>query len=454
MLTKTQLKIRSFLTRQPEWAFALFVSLTAFLTYSCMYAFRKPFTLATFEGVTFAGIDFKIWLITAQVLGYTLSKFIGINYVSGLLSNRRAISIILLIGFAELALFAFSIVPAPYSIIFLFLNGLPLGIIWGIVFSYLEGRKLTEFLGAVLSASFIIASGFVKTVGKMTMDYFHLSEFEMPYVTGLIFLIPLIVVVFLLDCSPPPTELDEKLRSKRQPMNSETRKQFLADFLPAMFLLVTAYIFLTVFRDLRDNFAAEIWNSLGYGNNAQIFTRAEVPVTVITLCSLALITFIRNNYLALQSILGFILTGFVVVLVSTILFRLQLIHGKTWMIATGTGVYLGYIPFNAFLFERILSTFRNPGNIGFAMYIADSFGYLGSLGVVLLKNFANPTISWLNFFAQIGIWLSIAGICLLIVAMLYFVHKHKTYINKNKYEFELNTREPIPAFNPGATIDK
>ncbi|MFY0253367.1 DUF5690 family protein [Chitinophaga sp. 30R24] len=50
-----------------------------------------------------------------------------------------------------------------------FVNGPPLRMIWGLVFSYLEGRRSTELMGAVLSISFIFSSGFVKSVEKMAI---------------------------------------------------------------------------------------------------------------------------------------------------------------------------------------------------------------------------------------------------------------------------------------------
>ena len=66
--------------KKSEWVFALFASLSAFATYSCMYAFRKPYTLCIFEGLWFWGILYKVWLITAQVIGYTLSSWICFYY--------------------------------------------------------------------------------------------------------------------------------------------------------------------------------------------------------------------------------------------------------------------------------------------------------------------------------------------------------------------------------------
>ena len=54
----------------------------AFGTYFCMYAFRKPFTAASYRRRRVWGVGYKTVLVTAQVLGYTLSKFLGIKVVA------------------------------------------------------------------------------------------------------------------------------------------------------------------------------------------------------------------------------------------------------------------------------------------------------------------------------------------------------------------------------------
>lgn len=434
-----KLKIQAWLSRQPSWVFALYVSMMAFLTYSCMYAFRKPFAVGLYDGLNLFGVDYKIWLITSQVVGYTLSKFIGIKYISELKAASRARYILILVGLAEVALLLFWVVPKPYDIVFMFFNGLPLGMIWGAVFSYLEGRRLTELLGAGLCASFIVASGVVKSVGELVMLKLHVSEFAMPFVTGLIFALPLVVSVFFLDSVPPPTEEDEQLRTRRAPMNRRERKAFLKKFYLGIFLLVVTYTFLTVFRELRDNFSAEIWKSLGYGNDAAIFTVAELPVALITLTSLALITFIRSNYKAFNIILLIVFGGFLLIIASTLLFSAHVIGGETWMIAVGTGLYLGYVPFNAFLYERLISSFKYVSNIGFIIYVSDAFGYLGSLGVVFYKNFFSPRISWERFFSQAGIWLSVIGLFLVLFSMLYFRKKYNQFQNR-----EMTSQPDVP----------
>ncbi|MGF1637247.1 MAG: DUF5690 family protein, partial [Cyclobacteriaceae bacterium] len=104
--------LTTWLSEHKNWS-SLFISITAFLTYSCMYAFRKPFAVGTFEDLTFLSIDYKIWLITAQTIGYTFSKFLGIKLVSELKKNHRAIGIVILLACAQVSLILFAIIPAP-----------------------------------------------------------------------------------------------------------------------------------------------------------------------------------------------------------------------------------------------------------------------------------------------------------------------------------------------------
>ena len=166
----SNLLVSPFVQRQfrnaPEWVVTITIALCAFGVYFCMYAFRKPFTAAGFEGMSFLGVSYKVWLVTAQVLGYMMSKFYGIKFISAMQPNRRAAMIVALIFIAWTSLLLFALIPAPYNIAMLFVNGVPLGVIWGLVFGYLEGRKTTEFMGVILSTSFIFSSGFTKSVGK------------------------------------------------------------------------------------------------------------------------------------------------------------------------------------------------------------------------------------------------------------------------------------------------
>ena len=87
-----------------------------------------------------------------------LSKFYGIRFISGY-DGKRMTSVVKLILFMAGGITAVCHCAPPYSIVFLLLNGFPLGMM-GLVFSYMwKEEKATEFMGAVLAISFIFSSG-------------------------------------------------------------------------------------------------------------------------------------------------------------------------------------------------------------------------------------------------------------------------------------------------------
>src|ERR1700743_3680021 len=153
--------LRSALSRAHPAVFTAVAGAAGFFAYFAMYAFRKPFTAATFEGVPgwHFPLDYKIALVLAQVAGYALSKFIGVKVISEIQPRHRALAIIGLVGASWLALIAFALIPAPWNVAAMFVNGLPLGMIWGLVYGYMEGRRVSEVLASMLCASFILSSG-------------------------------------------------------------------------------------------------------------------------------------------------------------------------------------------------------------------------------------------------------------------------------------------------------
>lgn len=398
--------------------------MVAFCTYSCMYAFRKPFTAATFDTLFVWGLKYKDVLIMAQLIGYTLSKFLGIKIIAEMKSQSRGFNILKLIAIAALSLLFFALTPAPYNIIFLFINGIPLGMVWGIVFSFLEGRKTTEFMGSVMAVSFIFSSGFVKSVGKWLIKVQGVSEWWMPLLTGLIFLVPMMLFIFLLEQIPEPTAEDIAHRSERKPMDAVERKNFVNSYLPGIAALVISYVMLTIMRDFRDNFAADIWHELGY-NDASIFTETEIPVSLGILFFMSLLIAVKDNLLALKLNHLIVALGFALAGLSTFGFTHHFISPFTWMVLSGLGLYLGYVPFNVVFFERKIAALRHPANVGFLMYVADSFGYLGSIGILLFKNCGTGGLSYSAFFINAVYIVSAIGIVFMFFSFLYFNQKIK-----------------------------
>ncbi|CAK9003486.1 L-threonine 3-dehydrogenase (TDH) [Durusdinium trenchii] len=363
-----------------------------------MYAFRKPFTAASFTDVTIEGWSFKTILITTQVAGYMLSKFIGIKVVSEMPPARRATAILLLIGCAEVALVFFGLIPPPWNAVCLFFNGLPLGMVFGLVLGFLEGRRLTEALTAGLCASFIVADGFTKTVGTWLMEQ-GVSQYWMPAATGGVFLLPLAICVWMLRQVPQPTEDDVAERAVRARMQSAERRELLQRHFVGIVAVVLMYVLVTIVRSIRADFAPALWAALGEPAAPSTFTRSELWVALGVMVVNGLAATIRDNRTAFRVALLTCGSGFAIV-VGIIITRsvMPSLGAFPFMVLVGLGLYLPYVAVHTTIFERMLAMTRDVGTVGFLMYLADSFGYLGYVLVMLSRGEAAEGTQFLLFF--------------------------------------------------------
>jgi MFS family permease len=410
----------------------IYISLCAFIIYSCMYGFRKPYTVAAYSNIFFLGISYKVCLVIAQVLGYMCSKFYGIKFISAMKPELRAPYIILFIGIAWVSLLLFAIVPPPYNIICMFANGLPLGMVFGLVFGFLEGRRTTELMGAVLATSFIFASGLAKTIGKWLLLHFNFTDWWMPFTAGAIFIVPLCIGVRLLHQAPPPTASDIAHRNIRMPMTAKERKLFTKQFGVALAPIIFAYAIFTIVRDFSEDFANELWIETGYTNNAGIFAKTNTIIALIVLTIIGSFFCIKNNYKAFKASHYLVMAGVLLSVLTTVLFNLHVVSPFMWMLFATTGLYLAYLPFNCLYFERMLATYKVDGNIGFVMYIADAFGYLGTVAVLLIKEFIPIKYSWVNFFSFLFYTAGIAGVILIIISLSTHNKLYKNLCSKNQ----------------------
>lgn len=394
----------------------------AFCTYFCMYAFRKPFTAGTFEGQEVFGLGLKTVLVVSQLLGYMLSKFIGIKVISEMDAKYRAAAIVGLIGSAELALVGFAFLPTPFRVLMMFLNGLPLGMVFGLVLAYLEGRQQTEALSAALCASFIMSSGVVKSVGRWLVQDVGVSEFQMPMLTGLLFLPATLLSVWVLRATPPPDEDDVRLRTERKAMTSTDRRRFLTEYWPGLVLLVLVYVILTVVRTVRDDFGVEIWRDMGVSETPSVFARSETLVALLVTAMCGLTIWIRHNLNAIRLTVAMMCGSFGLIAAAAILQPTGTISPFAFMVACGVGLYVPYVAFHTTIFERLIASARVPGNLGFLMYLADAIGYLGYAVVMLMRTSVKETELVLPFFLG-GLLLGAGGCIVALLAALAYFHR-------------------------------
>jgi len=169
-------------------------------------------------------------------------------------------------------------------------------------------------------------------------------------------------------------------------------------------------VMITAFRDFRDNFAAEIWAELGYKGDAGIFTWSEVPVAAVSLIALGMLIRVKDNRRGVIWNLILVAIGLALMGLSTLLFQLGLLNPAAWMIIVGAGLYLAYTPFNALLFDRMIAATGSPGNAGFLIYVADASGYVGSVALLLLRNFAHVSLRWTQFLCDVAYVTCLVGL--------------------------------------------
>jgi hypothetical protein len=180
---------------------------------------------------------------------------------------------------------------------------------------------------------------------------------------------------------------------------------------------------LTILRDVRDNFAVEIWAELGFSGQSAILTLAELPVALLTLLGLGTLMLVKNNFRALWWNHALTLAGGLLLAGSTYLFQRHALAAEYWMILSGFALFVPYIIFNGILFDRLLAAFRESGNVGFLMYVADAIGYLGSVLVLLWRNFGFSGWSWLDFYTTLCyVGATLFGL-LMLLSWGYFVRK-------------------------------
>jgi hypothetical protein len=109
------------------------------------------------------------------------------------------------------------------------------------------------------------------------------------------------------------------------------------------------------------------------------------------------------------------------------------------MVLNGIGLYLAYVPFSTTLFERLIATFNRPANVGFLTYLADSFGYLGTVGVMVYQSLIIAQIDWNDFLRELSIITGALGAVLSAASLGYFVYKEKAN-NQKRFQSQLKAQ--------------
>ena len=413
--------LKSAASNMPDWLFVLWAGGTALLSYSLVYALRKPFTAAEFDGLQVAGMDYKIVVSIIQLIGYVCAKMLGIKFISELKPEGRLKFIIGSAALSEASLVAFGLLPAPYNIFALFFNGLSLDCMWGVIFSFLEGRRTTDILASIMGVSMALSSGVAKSLGLYALHDLGVSEFWMPALVGALAFPLLCLMGWMMTKFPAPTAADIAARTRRVTLDGRQRWQLFVKFMPLLIMLFGANLLLTVQRDIKEDFIVCIIDVSQVSSWA--FAYIDSIATVVLLGAFALLSAVGNHLRALCLLLIFSTIG-----MGTIAFlgaeaEALDIPTTAWLFMQTFCIDIAYLSFQTIFFERFIACFKVKGNVGFFIITIDFVGYLGTLALLLFKEFMAPHVDWTSFYNGMSVYVGIICCIAFAGSIIYIINK-------------------------------
>ncbi len=407
----------------PDWVFVLWAGGTALLSYSLVYALRKPFTAAEFEGLQFLGMDYKIAVSIIQLLGYVSAKLLGIKYISELKPGGRLRFIVGSAALSEVSLIAFGLAPQPCNIAALYFNGLSLGCMWGVIFSFLEGRRTTDLLASIMGVSMALSSGLAKSLGLYALHGLHVSEFWMPALVGAVAFPLLCLTGWMMTRFPHPTAADIASRSERVTLNGHQRWALFRRFMPLLILLFGANLLLTVQRDVKEDFIVCIIDVSTVSSWA--FAQIDSIATLVLLAVFALLASTYSHLKVLCALLVLSACG-----MGTLAFLGAGGGGTTlpttiWLFLQSLCLDIAYLSFQTIFFERFIACFKIKGNVGFFIITIDFVGYLGTLALLLFKEFYASHVDWASFYDQMSVFIGVACCLAFTASLIYIFHAYR-----------------------------
>lgn len=402
----------------------------ALLSYSLVYALRKPYTAASFEGWDFWGIDYKVAVTTIQILGYLVAKFFGIKLISELKREKRFRFFVSSAVLAEFALLLFGLLEAPYNALAMFLNGLSLGCMWGIIFSFIEGRKITDMLASLLGVSMVFSSGLAKSFGLYVINDLGIAPFWMPALIGIVALPFLIFMGYMLKCLPHPTDEDIQLRNERVVLDHKGRMALFRKYAPILSLLFIGNFLLLVLRDIKEDFLVNILDMKG--QSSWLFAQVDTVVTLIILGIFGLFIFFRSNIKALMCLMMLVVTGCLTMTYVSANYETLNLSPVAWLFVQSLSLYIAYLTFQTIFFDRFIACFKIKGNVGFFIAIIDFIGYVGTVSLLSIKEMFKVDLEWFALFNKMAMTVGVLGTVIFTLAGLLIYRRYQMMNGKKE----------------------
>ena len=381
------------------WRIAFCASLAYALSYFWRYPiFILPETILHQRFATVGGtdLDLQAAFSLAFILGFGVAKpFAAVVVSSRLFFSRRIVALSFLLAASMLVecvgLPVFAGAPGA-QVACVFVSSFFSSWLYGAAATYLEGRRTTEVLLAVLSFFLIYAGNLSRGTAALVLQA-GCPPLLMPLAIGAVACPISIALYVAVDRAPPPSAADVATRSKRTAMTGAQRAAFLRRWGVFVAPQCAAYALLTGIRSVRDLYSQQIFaESLGVAEAPPyVFLIADLPGAICGGAVLLLLSRVPSNERAVFFNLGAQAASAVLLLSSTILFALKGLPGLAWQLAAGTGIFVPYLVMQTPIFERLLAVAQSEGTLSFLIFLSDGIGYVVSITLLLYRDFAPAT---------------------------------------------------------------
>ena len=399
--------------RKSELILILWAGSAALLSYSLVYALRKPYTAASFEGLSLMGIDYKVAVTTIQILGYVIAKFFGIKIISELKKENRFRFFVGSAVLAEISLLLFGMFEAPFN------------------------AFATDILASLLGVNMVFSSGLSKSVGLFVINDLGIDQFWMPAIIGGVALPLLVFMGYMLKKLPRPTEEDIALRNERVVLDSKGRKSLFLKYAPILTLLFVANFMLLVLRDVKEDFLVYI---LDMNNQSSwMFARVDTVVTLIVLGILGLFMFCKSNIRVLLSLIFIVVAACLVMTYVSFNYAVLDLEPVVWLFIESLSLYIAYLTFQTIFFDRFIACFRIKGNVGFFIAMIDFIGYMGTVTLLFTKELFAVDVEWFAMFNHIaGFVGAVCAVLFTLAGILIYRFYQKKYAVGKSEDYIIN----------------
>lgn len=285
--------------------------------------------------------------------------------------------------------YAFSATPA-LQVLAVFVSCFFSSWIYGGLITYIEGRRSTEVLLAVMAGFFIYAGNVSRGTASLVLNM-GVEPQVMPLVIGLVACPLACGLIYLVSRMPGPSAADVASRSKRAAMTSEQRVQFCKRWWPGLLLMLVSYATMTGIRSFRDFYVQQIFAAAMHKTKDEVgswvYFVADGPGAVLSVLALAMANRAQNHVQAMKALFVAQICAVLVALLSTMLFKLDVIGGLAWQMSLGAGIYVSYTLMQTPVFERLFAATKQEGTCAFLIFLSDFVGYMATISLLLYNSF-------------------------------------------------------------------